>query len=529
MSTPLRLVLLEDDPADAELILHELRRVGFDPVWRRVDDEASFRAALREETDLVLADFTLPQFSALDALRVRREEGADVPIIIVTGNLEESALECVHEGAADYLLKDRLGRLGPAVERALERQRLRAERRRTEAHLRASEERFRTLVESMEDVVFSMDRDLRFVEMFGRWDEQSWVARAGWSREHLVGKTIQETFGPDAAGHEGMYRRALAGEHVVYEWATVNKCVHRHFQTSLSPMRAAGGDIEGLVGVGRDITERKRIESQLLQAQKLESIGQLAAGIAHEINTPIQFVGDNLRFLADSFSSLGPLLTHCREAAISVPGSATDDLDYLLTEVPSAIAQSLEGVDRVARIVRAMKAFSHPDSGEKCAVDLNAALDATVTVARNEWKYVADVRTDYAAGLPPVHCLPGEMNQVFLNLLVNAAHAVADALPGSGAEKGLITITTRHDAGWAEIRIADTGTGIPADVAGRIFDPFFTTKPVGKGTGQGLTIAHAVVVGKHQGTLTFDTELGRGTTFVIRLPVDGEAPAAARP
>jgi PAS domain S-box-containing protein len=396
------------------------------------------------------------------------------------------------------------------------------DRKQAEADLRASEERFRTLVESMEDVVFSMDRDLRYVEMFGRWDEPSWVARAGWSREQLIGKTLHDTFGPETSRHEPMYRRVLDGEHVVYEWATVNEGVHRYFQTSLSPLRSTAGAIDGLVGIGRDVTERKRIESQLHQAQKLESIGQLAAGIAHEINTPIQFVGDNLRFLADSFSSLGPMLSTCRDRAASEDDTAAgQDLDYILTEVPSAIGQSLEGVDRVARIVRAMKAFSHPDSGDKSTVDVNAALDATITIARNEWKYVADVRTDYAADLPPVLCLPSEMNQVFLNILVNAAHAISDTCAGSPGGKGLITVSTRHSEGWAEIRFGDTGAGIPDEVAGRIFDPFFTTKPVGKGTGQGLTIAHAVVVGKHQGTLTFESHPGHGTTFVIRLPIDG--------
>lgn len=198
------------------------------------------------------------------------------------------------------------------------------------------------------------------------------------------------------------------------------------------------------------------------------------------------------------------------------------DLDFLMEEAPRAVEQTLEGVERIAVIVRAMKEFSHPGPQEMTAVDLRKAIESTLVVCRNEYKYVADVETEFDDDLPPVQCLPGEINQVVLNLIVNAAHAIAETLePGSG-RKGTIRIAVRRDGDWAEMRISDTGSGIPEDVRPRIFEPFFTTKEVGKGTGQGLAIAYNVITAKHKGTITFETAVGKGTTFIIRLTIEQE-------
>jgi signal transduction histidine kinase len=279
---------------------------------------------------------------------------------------------------------------------------------------------------------------------------------------------------------------------------------------------------------------------QLLHAQKLESIGQLAAGIAHEINSPTQYIGDNVRFLKDAFQDLKSLLanyarllaaaksnTLSGEAVQEVSAAVEHaDVDYLLEQIPKAIEQTLEGVDGIAKLVGAMKEFSHPGKKEKTQLDLNRAIESTITVARNEWKYVADMETDYDSTLPMISCLPGEFNQVILNLIVNAAHAIADVVGEGSSGKGRIKVQTQNCQEWAEIRIQDTGSGIPAKVRARIFDPFFTTKEIGKGTGQGLAIARSVVVDKHGGTIHFETEEGKGTTFIIRLPHDGKALAA---
>jgi signal transduction histidine kinase len=190
-------------------------------------------------------------------------------------------------------------------------------------------------------------------------------------------------------------------------------------------------------------------------------------------------------------------------------------------EIPKAITQTLEGVDRVATIVRAMKDFSHPGKKERIPIDIHKAIESTLVVCRHEYKYVADLATDFDASMPAVTCFPGDFNQVIMNLVINAAHAIAGNLDSQTNSKGKISITTRRDGNWAEIRISDTGSGIPEDIRTKIYDPFFTTKEVGKGTGQGLAICHAVVVGMHRGTITFDTQEGKGTTFIIRLPLDG--------
>jgi PAS domain S-box-containing protein len=295
------------------------------------------------------------------------------------------------------------------------------------------------------------------------------------------------------------------------------------------------GVVVRLEGMCEDVTERNMLRVQLLQAQKLESVGQLAAGIAHEINTPTQYIGDNIRFLKDAFQDLKGLLASYEELLSAAKQNklsleemkrideAVQDADpgYLLEEIPKAIDQTLEGVTRVSTLVKAMKEFSHPGAKEKVPMDLNHAIDSTITVARNEWKYVSDVETDFDLSMPPIPCLPGEINQVILNLIVNAAHAIADVVQKDSAAKGKITLQTRNCAAWAEIRIGDTGTGIPKEVRSRIFDPFFTTKEIGKGTGQGLAIARSVVVDKHGGSIDFETEEGKGTTFIIRLPFDG--------
>ncbi len=293
------------------------------------------------------------------------------------------------------------------------------------------------------------------------------------------------------------------------------------------------GGSAGFVVLGLDVSEQRVLQAQLTQAQKLESIGQLAAGVAHEVNTPIQFVGDNARFLQTAFDDLRELLgAYGRLRAAAAAGTVDPDLleevtrcekaadlAYLMEEVPAAARQTIDGVNRVASIVRALKDFAHPDQTERVATDLNRALLSTLTVARNEVKYVADIETDLGE-LPLVVCHPGELNQVFLNILINATHAIADAAGPGG--RGLISVRTVAEGDTVLIAIRDTGGGIPEAIRERIFDPFFTTKPVGRGTGQGLALARATVQ-RHGGTLTFETEIGRGTTFFIRLPVQGVA------
>jgi two-component system NtrC family sensor kinase len=280
------------------------------------------------------------------------------------------------------------------------------------------------------------------------------------------------------------------------------------------------------------VAELKDSQAQRVRAEKLEAIGQLAAGIAHEVNTPAQFVSDNVTFLTRALRGMTDSLEAYRRLGDAVKaGLATDTalaaaeatarrakLDYLLKQVPRALEQSLEGLARVTSIVGAMKEFSHPSQGVKEPWDLADMLRTTLTVSRSEWKYVADAEVIADPGLRTVPCLRDELNQVFLNLIVNAAHAISDATGAGTTGRGKITITIRKDGSFAEIRISDTGTGVPQRVRDRIFEPLFTTKPVGKGTGQGLAIARSIVVDMHGGAISFESTEGAGTTFVVRIP-----------
>ena len=281
----------------------------------------------------------------------------------------------------------------------------------------------------------------------------------------------------------------------------------------------------------RYMLRSQRSEERLRLAQKLEAVGQLAAGIAHEINTPIQYVGDNVRFLKTAIEDLQTLVDKYRESfsVMSVPETILGqlkeaeelaDLPYLSEQVPDAFASTLEGIERVAQIVRAMKQFAHPGMTDKDLADLNAAIESTATVTRNEWKYVANLDLKLDPDLPPVPCLIGDINQVVLKMIINAAHAIQEKLGEAPAEKGTITITTHAENAEAVIRIHDTGAGIPEHLQSRIFDLFFTTKEVGKGSGQGLAISHSVVHEKHGGYITCESSVGIGTTFGIHLPLN---------
>lgn len=291
----------------------------------------------------------------------------------------------------------------------------------------------------------------------------------------------------------------------------------------VNPMEVHGEQF--FSGVIDDISETRHLQEQLGQSQKLEAIGQLASGVAHEINTPIQYIGDNLSSLQENLKDIiafqQQLMTLGDEKLQAEIAELVDqfDLAYILEDSPTAIQQSQEGVEKVAEIVKAMKMFSHLESGaETTALDLRVALQSALTITRNTYKYIAEVETDYASDISSVEAYASELNQVFLNLIINASHAIEEKQQGQG--QGLIRIVTRKLTDeYVEILIADNGMGIPAEIQEKVFNLFFTTKPVGKGTGQGLSLAHNIVVEKHHGKLFFESKVGKGTTFHIQLPI----------
>jgi PAS domain S-box-containing protein len=402
-------------------------------------------------------------------------------------------------------------------------------RKQAEQALQSSEERYRELFENASDPVYTFDLEMRITSLNRIAEEM-----LGYGREEAVGTDLRQLVDAEKwKPVEKAMGQMVAGRAPEKFETEIRSSDGRRVTVEINPrLIYRDGEAVGIQAIARDITGRDVAEMELRQAQKLESVGRLASGIAHEINTPMQFVSDNVRFLQDSFGQLQEVIGKLHELS----GSSFDqcsgndlcaeigrldanlDSEYLLKEIPEALSQTLDGVERVVTIVRAMKEFAHPENRGMIPADLNKALVNTLTVARNELKYVADVETEFG-DLPLVICSLSDINQVFLNLLVNAAHAIADVVGDTG-RKGTIRIETRTEGAMAVIGIADTGAGIPAGIRNRIFDPFFTTKQVGRGTGQGLAIARSVV-DRHKGTLTFESEVGKGTTFYIRLPIEG--------
>jgi signal transduction histidine kinase len=325
-------------------------------------------------------------------------------------------------------------------------------------------------------------------------------------------------------------RTAMREGSVTFEW-THKRIGGQEFPTTVLLVRMERSGRRFLQATVRDLSEQKGMEIELGHARKLEAVGQLASGIAHEINTPTQYVGDGVHFLKEAFDGYRQLVSQYQRAvaALEAAGGHEDlvgeirgteesiDLPYLEANAPGSFESCQDGISRISTIVRAMKEFAHPDQKEKVPANLNQALQTTLAIAKNEYKYVAEATTEFG-DLPPVLCHVGDLNQVFLNLIVNAAHAIGDVVGQSGG-KGTIRIKTWREGDLARIDIADTGSGIPEAIRQRVFEPFFTTKEVGKGSGQGLAIARSIVVTKHGGSLGFESEVGKGTTFTIRLPI----------
>jgi PAS domain S-box-containing protein len=391
------------------------------------------------------------------------------------------------------------------------------------------ETRTRAVIECARDAIVLLDVDGRIESLNAAGEEMF-----GWPRAEAVGRSfLEELVAPRsrAAVAESIAGGDRRERPPPYDrWSTFGLRRSGEEFPIECHVTGLGARTPGSCAFVRELTEAHRLELELRQAQKLEAVGRLAAGIAHELNTPIQFIGDNTRFLQDVFVALDRFARSALDAARPEARDALArlaeelDLAYVREQAPRTLERTLQGVQRVSTIVRAMKEFAHPDQKEMAAADLNRAVQATVDIARNEYKYVADVETDLGP-LPPVTCHLGELNQVVLNLIVNAAHAIGDVVKGT-TRRGRIRISTRLEGGRVAIAVSDTGAGIPEPIRAKVFDPFFTTKPVGQGTGQGLAIARSVVQ-QHGGEIAFTTAVGEGTTFTIRLPVEQGRAAGA--
>jgi signal transduction histidine kinase len=369
------------------------------------------------------------------------------------------------------------------------------------------------------------------------WANEAFALLAAKPLETLLGQPIHVIFPPDDAFESGNAGHPLAAHSERLELTAKLRRPDgaRYWCRFVGKSLGIIDRVQESVWILEDVTEKEERDIQIRTSQKLEAIGLLASGMAHEINTPMQFVGDSVMFVRDAFDEFCPVLeayaklkgevlagrSGLPEARAVVEAEKDADIEFIRSNIKGAMERASEGVERVAEIVRSMREFAHPGQKEMASADLNKIVGTVLLISKNIHKYVADVETDLGE-IPPVVCNAGEINEVLLNLVVNAAQAIEEQVKGSG-QKGLIKVRTRLEGDEVAIDVSDTGGGIPESIWEKIYDPFFTTKEVGKGTGQGLSITRLVVVERHKGKLSFDVARGVGTTFHIRLPVRGPA------
>lgn len=488
--------------------------------------------------DLLLSDFNMANETGLDLFKYSKENHPEMGRVVITAFSSRNIVKEVMEiGVYGYIIKPTSQDvLLITIENALRHLRLDLAMQKSKAEVeRQVDNRSKILKVIMDNLLVGIvmaSPDMKLIETNKKMLQ--WFPNAK-AKQDVCCCHVLQTPQRDSACVDCPMQSCLAkGEQVeiVKELMTTNGI--RDYKITASPVYDSKGNISAVLGIYDDITDKLVIEDDLRRAQKLEAVGQLAAGIAHEINSPVQYVGNNIQFLKESFENINSVIDNYStnwkklEQLGNIPDNINQqvkdalldaDIEYLNEEIPETISQSADGMRRVEKIVRAMKDFSHPGEEEKVLTDINKILDSTITVCKNEWKYVAELKTDLDKDLPLVSCFANEMSQVFLNIIVNGAHAIGEITDGGKGGLGTIAIkTSSTDDGFVIIEISDTGGGVPEKIRDKILEPFFTTKERGKGTGQGLGIANRVITEKHQGTLEFNVTDGLGTTFIIKVP-----------
>ncbi len=524
--------IVDDDQSVLDFVQMVLNRFGSIPITF-INGEQMLDKMEVLLPDLIILDLDIPSgMNGFDICRTLKtdERYKEIPIIFLSGSSDiHNKVKGFEVGAVDYIPKPVLPReLTARVKTHLISAQLKIA-------LKKSEAKYRAMMESMVDPVYivSPDRTIEYMNpAMIAYIEKDGVKKNG------IGKPCHMIFN-DSKNICKWCCFDLVKKGQVVENEYINPKSNRRYRENSMPIYQENGSVSKMT-ILRDITdywntleEKKKAERQLMQAQKMESIGQLAAGIAHEINTPIQFVQDNSDFLKTAFSEILPALSLAQKLLDQAKSGTIEpdiieklemafeeaDIEYYNEEVPSAIEQALDGADRVSTIVRSMKEFSNP-GGKEIHTDINQALNNTITISSNEWKYVSDVTCDFDNTLPQVFCNPGEINQVLLNIIINAANAIEEAVGSEPETKGQIHIQTQKAEDRVQIIIKDNGAGISKQDLPKIFDPFFTTKEIGQGSGQGLSIAYAIIVEKHNGKIECQSEPGKGSIFTISLPIE---------
>ncbi|HVW25336.1 MAG TPA: response regulator [Polyangiaceae bacterium] len=555
-----KILVVDDDPHMREALARVLLLKGHETTAARDGDEA-LQMLDGSLFDVALVDVVMPGILGPELIPLLCAKQPSLQVIMMSGSSTiETAVRSLQSGAMDFIEKPIATQV---VLRAVERALRNVELGKAAALYKSSQtifdaQHFEHLPEAIVNVAMQVMSADRASLLLPAMDGNLYVAHA-YGLDAEVQNNARIAMGEGIAG-----RVAASGKPTIINGSAsamsqfVDAIAREQVKSSIIYPLVSGSRLVGVLTFNRlsndrpyrraDIDQASVLASQVMLAlenlrlarqtaisEKLAAVGQLAAGIAHEINTPIQFVGDGLHFLGSALEDLTKLVTVYKRAASEwrsgQDASATlreadaleEEVDVadLCEEVPRALKQTTEGIARVASIVRSIKAFGRPDANTKEPTDIAKLVDATLTVARGEYKYIADVETHFEE-LPLVLAHPGELGQVVLNIVVNAAHAIADALKAkSSSDRGKITIRGWADGDFVVLSIADTGSGIPKEIQAKIFDPFFTTKPVGRGTGLGLSIARGIVVDKHGGDLTVESEVGVGSRFLIRLRVSG--------
>ncbi|TAK19270.1 MAG: response regulator [Myxococcaceae bacterium] len=509
MGKPLRVLLVEDSEDDALLLIRELRRGGYSVEWERVDTEADLRIALaRAPWDIVFSDFHMPAFSAQGAFAVVQAHVLDVPFIIISGTVgEETAVAAMREGVNDYLIKGSLARLVPAVERELKKVADRREQRALEDRLRETRAQLEQIVAAIPDVFWSARVvDRRPIMVFvtpscrGVLGEE---AETLLERPNLWIDMIDEVDQPEVRVALSRAIDAATPATIAYR-VRVNGEV-RWIENAVVPI-VEGSRVTALRGVARDVSARRALEEQLMFADRMVSMGTLAAGVAHEINNPLAVVLAGIEFASEALDGTGH-------------GGALSH-----SEAREALSDASEGAERVRTIVRDLKLFSRVDDERSEAVDVRAVFESSIRMAWNEIRHRARLVRVYS-DVPLVEANNARLGQVFLNLLINAVHAIDE---GRVNDNEICVTISLDPRGRVAVEVSDTGCGIPPDVAGRIFEPFFSTKPIGVGTGLGLSICRRILE-RFNGTIDVRSEPGRGATFRVLLPRAVEREVSAPP